>query len=198
MDFDADNNSIFEGLNNGEMNMPQNIPMPEMPQQSNLLGSFINNIRNKLVEAKQQKTSESLGADLQNLVDENTETLLILKSFGCKITIKSLEIIEILSEEFHISGYMYIKDGNVDMDDECKKLFDIISQIISGGYRIEDILNKYEQEEFYPIGEIEQVPVIYKGTEINASRGRLANPKGEIRTVLFYRGYEIIPDNELP
>lgn len=197
MDFDAENNSIFEGLNNGGMSLPQNVPMPEMPQQQNLLGSFINNIKNKLDEVKHQKSIEQLEITLNNFVDENTETLLILKSFGCKLTIKSPEIIEISSEEFKISGYMYIKNNSVDMDEDAEKLFNIISQIISGGYRIEDILNKYEKEEFYPIGEIEQVPIIYKGTEITASRGRLANPKGEIKTILFYKGYEILPDDEL-
>lgn len=198
MNFDADNNSIFGDLNNKNgMSMPQNVDMPELPPQQNLLGSFINNVKNKLDEAKQKKEAELLESELSNIISENTETLLILKSFGCKLKILSQEVVEISSEEFHIIGHIYTKNDAVEMDEECTKLFTIISEIINGGYRIEDILNKYEQEDFYPYGEIEQVPIIYKGTEIKASKGTLMNPKGETRTILFYKGYEILPDDEV-
>lgn len=198
MDFNSENNSIFEGLNNNSgMSMPQNIPMPENQPQQNLLGNFINSVKNKLDEAKQKKESEQLEEQLTQILNENSEILLILKSFGCRLNIKSLNMVEIISDEFHLNGHIYINNENVEMDEECKKLFHIISTVVNGGYRIEDILNKYEEEDFYPIGEIEQIPVIYKGTEIQASRGRLANPKGEIRTIIFYRGYEIQPDNEI-
>lgn len=196
MDFDSENNSIFENLNNSGMSMPQNMPMPAPTQQQNILGNFLNSVKNKLDEVKQKKESQEFEEQLNQIFNENTEILLILKSFGCKLNIKSLNMVEIHSDEFNLSGHIFINDENVEMDEDCKKLFKIISEIVNGGYRIEDILNKYEAEEFYPIGEIEQVSVLYKGTEIKASRGRLANPKGEIRTITFYRGYEIKPDNE--
>lgn len=197
MDFDSENNSIFEGLGNSGMPMPQNIPMPqEINSQQSLLGTFLNSIKNKLDETKRYKEEKNLQEELQNFVDQNEETILILKSFGCKLTFLSLNAIEISSEEFNIKGHIYTKDDTVEIDEECKKLFAIISTIISGGYRIEDTLNKYEQEEFYPYGEIEQIPVTYKGTEIKASKGTLMNPKGETRTIIFYRGYEITPDDE--
>lgn len=199
MDFDADNNSIFEGLNNNSgMSVPQDIPVHELPPQQNFFGSFINSVKNKLEEVQFKKNSEKLGMQLQQLVDENTETLLILKSFGCQLTVISAGTVEISSEEFNITGHIYTTEDNVEIDEECEKLFSIISTIISGGYRIEDILNKYEQEEFYPYGEIEQIPVTYKGTEIKASKGTLMNPKGEIKKIIFYKGYEITPDNESP
>lgn len=197
MDFDSENNSIFDGLGNSGMSMPQNIPMPqEIDSQPGLLGNFINSIKNKLDETKRNKEQQNIQEELQDFVNQNTETILILKSFGCKLTFLSLNAIEIYSEEFHIKGHIYTQNDNVEMDEECKKLFSIISKIISGGYRIEDILNKYESEEFYPYGEIEQIPIRYKGTDITASKGTLMNPKGETRTIIFYKGYEITPDDE--
>ena len=108
---------------------------------------------------------------------------------------KTISFIEVVFLMLVLKIYEKYKLGDMTKE-ECKKLFEIISTIKSGGYRIEDILNKYEEQEFYPIGEIEKVKVKFKGQEIEASKGTLANPKGEKRTILFYRGYEIKPDEE--
>lgn len=196
MDFDSENNSIFENINNNSMSNPAELNIPELPQEGSLLGNFINGIKNKVNEKKKEKAEQKLNNDLTEMVEENTETMLILKSFGCKMTLKNIHLMEISSEELNIIGFMKLENGKAEPDAECKKLFEIISTIISGGYRIEDILNKYEEQEFYPIGEIEKVKVKFKGQEIEASKGTLANPKGEKRTILFYRGYEIKPDEE--
>lgn len=196
MDFDSENNSIFENINNNSMSNPAELNIPELPQEGSLLGSFINGIKNKVNEKKKEKAEQKLNNDLTEMVEENAETMLILKSFGCKMTLKNIHLMEISSDELNIIGFMKLENGKAEPDAECKKLFEIISTIISGGYRIEDILNKYEEQEFYPIGEIEKVKVKFKGQEIEASKGTLANPKGEKRTILFYRGYEIKPDEE--
>lgn len=196
MVFDSENNSIFENINNNSMSNPAELNIPELPQEGSLLGNFINGIKNKVNEKKKEKAEQKLNNDLTEMVEENTETMLILKSFGCKMTLKNIHLMEISSEELNIIGFMKLENGKAEPDAECKKLFEIISTIISGGYRIEDILNNYEEQEFYPIGEIEKVKVKFKGQEIEASKGTLANPKGEKRTILFYRGYEIKPDEE--
>ncbi len=196
MDFDADNNSIFDDLKNQAATPPQ-MEIPPVPaQQESLLGSFINSVKNKLDEAKQKKLEDKNFEELNNLVDTNSETLIILKSFGCKITLRALDLIEVDCDEFKLKGFMQIKDEKVEMDENCQQIFRTISEIISSGYRIDEILSKYESEEFYPYGEIEQIKVTYKGTEIKASQGTLMNPKGETRKIIFYRGYEITPDDE--
>lgn len=176
---------------------PSQFEIPDVPaQQESLLANFINSIKNKLDVAKQKKLEDENFAQLNNLVDENSETLIILKSFGCKITVRALNLVEVDCAEFQLKGFMHINDGNVEMDENCQRIFKLISEIISGGYRIDDILSKYETEEFYPYGEIEQVTVTYRGQEIKASRGTLMNPKGETRSIVFYRGYEITPDEQ--
>jgi len=197
LDFDAENNSIFENIdNNNGMTNPAELNVPDIPQEGNLLGNFINGIKNKVNQKKKEKEEQKLHNDLAEMFEENTETMLILKSFGCKMILRNINLMEISSEELNIIGFMKLEDGKAEPDEECKKLFEIISTIISGGYRIEDILNKYEEQEFYPIGEIEKVKIKFKGQEIEASKGTLANPKGEKRTIVFYRGYEITPDEE--
>lgn len=196
MDFDAENNSIFENIKNDSMTNPTELNVPDLPQEESLLGNFINGIKNKINEKKKAKEEEKFHNDLTEMFEKNTETMLILKSFGCKMTLRNINLMEIRSDELNIVGFMKLENGNAEPDEECKKLFEIISKIISGGYRIDDILNKYEKQEFYPIGEIEKVKVKFQGQEIEASKGTLANPKGEKRTILFYRGYEITPDEE--
>lgn len=198
MDFDADNNSIFEDLKNQAAPPPpmEIPPMPAPPQES-LLGNFINSVKNKLEEAKLKRLEDKNFEDLNNLVDTNSETLIILKSFGCKITVRATNLVEVDCDEFQLKGFMHINDDGVEMDENCQQIFKTISEIISGGYRIDEILSKYESEEFYPYGEIEQITITYKGQEIKASKGTLMNPKGETKRIIFYKGYEILPDDEL-
>lgn len=198
MDFNADNNSIFEDLKNqAATSPPTEIPSMPAPPQESLLGNFINSVKNKLEEAKLKKLEDKTFEDLNKLVDTNSETLIILKSFGCKIIVRAINLVEVNCEEFQLKGFMHLNDDGVEMDENCKQIFKTISEIISGGYRIDEILSKYESEEFYPYGEIEQITITYKGQEIKASKGTLMNPKGETKRIIFYKGYEILPDDEL-
>lgn len=171
--------------------------IPNMPEQNSLLNNFFSNIKEKINNTKFEKTEKEFQQGLVNLVENNSDILLILKSFDCKMNFINNNIIEISSSELHLKGTMTLKDKTVELDDNCKQLFNVISQIISGGYRLDDILAKYESEEFYPIGEVVPVEINYKGSKITASKGMLVNPKGETKTITFYKGYEILSDEEL-
>ena len=197
LDFDNNNNSIFENINNAMITPPHNIEEETVdPQKETLLGNVVNNIKNKFQKIKNEKQYEENLKALEEMLQDKSDILTILKSFDCKIIIISLELVEITSAELDITGFINIKNDIAEPDENCKKLFQLISTIIAGGYRIEDILNKYEEEDFYPIGEITPIKIKYKGNEITASKGLLANPQGEIKTIIFYKGYEIKPDEE--
>lgn len=199
MDFDADNNSIFSSPGKGNEATPPPFSgnVPDLPDQNSALNNFFNSIKQKLDNAKTEKTEKEMHDGLVNLIESNSDVLLILKSFDCKMNFIDNNTIEVVSKELNLKGQMRINKDTVELDDNCKQLFDVITQIISGGYRLDDILAKYESEEYYPIGEVVPVEINYKGTKITASKGMLVNPKGETKTITFYKGYEILSDEEL-
>lgn len=199
MNFDENNNSIFDSPNINEASYFSSLPkeLPELNQQGGAFETFFNKIKSKIDDAKKEAEDEKIAKSLEKMAEDNSEILLILKSFGCTMTVVALDKILFKSDELNLGGYATIKDGVPEMDENCKQLFETITQIITGGYRIEDVLSKYEEQEFYPIGEITPVEINYKGTKITASQGTLANPKGEFKTILFYKGYEILSDEQL-
>ncbi|MBR3890310.1 hypothetical protein IKJ53_07330 [bacterium] len=199
MNFSEENNSIFDSpdINENSALIPIIKNLPEVTNQSNTLDSFINKIKSKINETKKTIEDEKLAKSLEKMTEDNSEILLILKSFGCTMTLVKQDKVLFKSDELNLSGYATIKDGVAEMDEDCKQLFEVISQIITGGYRIDEVLAKYEEQEFYPIGEIQPVEINYKGTKITASQGTLANPQGEFKTILFYKGYEILSDEQL-
>ena len=107
------------------MSNPAELNIPELPQEGSLLGNFINGIKNKVNEKKKEKAEQKLNNDLTEMVEENTETMLILKSFGCKMTLKNIHLMEISSDELNIIGFMKLENGKAEPDAECKKLFEI-------------------------------------------------------------------------
>lgn len=199
MSFDEENNSIFDSpdIKENSALIPIINELPEVTNQVNTLDAFINKIKSKINNAQKEIEDEKLRKSLEKIVEDNSEILLILKSFGCTMTVVEMNKVLFKSDEINLSGYATIKDGVAEMDDDCKQLFEVISQIITGGYRIDEVLAKYEEQEFYPIGEIQPVEINYKGTKITASQGTLANPQGEFKTILFYKGYEILSDEQL-
>ncbi len=199
MNFNEENNSIFDSpsLNDNQSFSPMLKELPEVTQQGGVLDAFFNKIKSKIDDAKKEVEDEKLTKNLEKMAEDNSEILLILKSFGCTMTVVELDKVLFKSDELNLSGYATIKDGVAEMDEDCKQLFDVIAQIITGGYRIDEVLAKYEKQEFYPIGEIRPVEINYKGTKITASQGTLANPQGEFKTILFYKGYEILSDEQL-
>ncbi len=128
MDFDAENNSIFENIKNDSMTNPTELNVPDLPQEESLLGNFINGIKNKVNEKKKAKAEEKFHNDLTEMFEKNTETMLILKSFGCKMTLRNINLMEIRSDELNIVGFMKLENGNAEPDEECKKLFEIIKE----------------------------------------------------------------------
>lgn len=198
LDFENENNSIFDlPLSNDGKTLPAQCLQGELLPQSGFFDNFIQGIKDKIDENKNKQMVKELEKSLDSFAENNAETLLILKSFGCRINVRTTNLVEISSDEFGLTGFIKCENGDAELDENCKKIFQIISTIISGGNRIEEVLNTYEEKEFYPIGEIVQETITYQGSEITVSKGMLANPQGEFKTIYFYRGYEIIPEDEI-
>ena len=197
MSYGQDNNynpdSIFssELRNNSDATipiMPRDIPKPTREATGVLEG-----LVDRLVKKPLKKSAEKKEQDrFESVIKENEELFLILSKYGCNIVMESDGII-INYPKMDLSGKFTLNNDTAEFDENAKKIFQYIAQFEVQSGKLEQIIDSYEAQQFYPTGNLEKQTITYEGKEIEVMVGTFMNPQKEVKKVYIYNGKEIFP-----
>ena len=182
------NESIFTSLNNqpnlsGFQDNLQNVQI----RSNSVIGNFIDSISNKIEEFKALK----LQKEAQKVFEETGPFLRLLNEYGCVVELKP-DCINVDCVPLKRKGVISIKeDKSLEYDDDMKYIFSHIANLINRSDSLSDIITKYEEQGFYPIGELTKEKAIINGKECEVLVGTLENLQKEQKTIYYYEGQEL-------
>ena len=194
-----DNNSMEGSIFNDpalKAEFTQPIMPVEPPSQPAVnVMKFFDSLVNKLVdEPKQKGEIKKLSKEGAAMLQEHEEVLKIFYEFGCNIVLRDGEI-EIECPPINVVGIITVhEDGTTEFDDATNQIMEYLSKMIVGSNNMNISINKYEDEGFYPVGELEKVVIKYKGQDVEALCGILQNDQGQTKKIYYYKGKEVTPD----
>ena len=198
MSFGQDNNynsdSIFssELKNNSDTTVP--IMPPDIPKPSRESAGMLEGLVDRLIKKPlKDSANKKEKTEFEKVVKENEELFKILMKYGCELVMQEDGAI-INYPKMKLSGKIIVKNNKVEFDEDVKKIFQYIAQFEVQSGNLEQMIDSYEEQEFYPVGELEKQTVTYQGKEVEVMVGTLMNTKKETKKVYFYRGKEITPD----
>lgn len=184
--------SIFgymaEAASPGELlEYPKEPPDYESIKDSVFASRFFDSISSCLLNTNENKEKEKLQKQLKKLVKENEALFPLLKSFDCKFIYKG-DSIELYCGRFNLSGSISVSSGNkITYDKNFLKILQGIAKVIKSSDNLNNILNKYEKEGFYPSGTPKELEI--NGKKVLA--GTLKNKEGKQILIDIKTGAEI-------
>lgn len=158
------------------------------------LAKFIDKVVNKFIEEpKAKRETRNLQKLADELFAENGEVLKVFYDFGCNIVFKD-DFIELQYPQLDLVGKITIENDEAVFDETTQKIMEQLSKLVYNTSKLGDVINDYETQEFYPVGELVKRPITLNGKEVEVMTGMLVNPKGETKQVYYYKGKEVHPD----
>lgn len=181
------NESIFSTLQESQNQQIQNGLSDIRIHDNNIIKKFFEAVSEKLNEFKLQKTQK----DIEKIFSEVGPFLRFLYDYGCTAELKNDGII-IVCESLNKKGTLTVnKDKSVELDDDAKEIFNHVANLINKTNSLTEILNKYEEQGFYPVGELKTEKAIIDDKECEVLVGTLENDKKETKTIYYYNGKEV-------
>ena len=181
MSYGQDNNynpdSIFsaELRNNSDATIP--IMPPEIPKPTRETAGMLEGLVDRLVKKPLKKSAEKKEKErFESVIKENEKLFLILSKYGCDIVIEADGII-INYPKMNLSGKLTLKNDTAEFDENAKKIFQYIAQFEVQSGKLEQIIDSYEAQQFYPTGNLEKKTITYEGKEIEVMVGTFMNPQ---------------------
>jgi len=181
------NESIFSTLQESQNQQIQSELSDIRIHDNNIIKKFFEAVSEKLNEFKLQKTQK----DIEKIFSEVGPFLRFLYDYGCTAELKNDGII-IVCESLNKKGTLTVnKDKSVELDDDAKEIFNHVANLINKTNSLTEILNKYEEQGFYPVGELKTEKAIIDDKECEVLVGTLENDKKETKTIYYYNGKEV-------
>lgn len=178
---------------------PQNQPVP-VEEKKDILSGLIRRISSKLVDPQTGQNiieQRKMKKITDKMEEEVGEILFILKEYGAKLVYRSNEEFDIVVPRLALSGKITTnKEGELILDDGAKEIFSKMAKYINNRNSFEFTMNMYAEIGFYPVGDLTEETITYKGRKLKVSKGTLMNNKGETRDFYMHNGQEIILDKE--
>ena len=172
--------------------VPKDVPLPSRESSPKIADEIFEKlIKKPLNKAAEKQYKNQIG----KMVKENEEIFAIFIKYGCMMTMAEDGVI-IEYPPFKLSGKVTIKENEPAVfDDGAMAIFQQLAKLIAHNDKIEDFVNSYEEQGYYPVGDLEKETVVYKGQNVEVLKGVLANPDKKLKKyVYFYKGREITPD----
>lgn len=182
------NESIFSTLANQQSAevIPENLQNIKI-HENNFIKNFFDSVSSKLKEVKMKKEQE----EAEQILNEIVPFLRMLYDYGCTIDL-NIDGIIIKCDFLNKTGKLTInKDKSVDVDDSAKEILQHVANLINKTGSLSDIIGKYEEQGFYPVGELTKEKAIINGEECEVFVGILENNKKEKKTIYYYNGNEL-------
>lgn len=203
MNFDNNENQQYSGsiFSNPELNQPEprEVQISQNPQKPDILTGLIKHITSKIIDpntGQSIRELKKLEKQAKQMEEENGDMIQILKDFGAKLVYNGNEII-VNVPRLGLSGKLLIDDkGEMTVDENAKEIFTKMARYVNGRNSFDFTMNMYAEIGFYPVGDLSQTTVVYKGKELTVQKGVLMNKQGETRDFYMYNGQEILLDNE--
>lgn len=198
MEYNDDRNfnndeSIFEDSSSTQDRMESlKADLKEIPVENNsVITKFFDSIAVKLQDNKLKK----LQNEAEEMFKDTSSFLELLCNFGCFLEYNK-DFIEISCKNIDKKGKILIsKKKEIEFDDGAKEILSHIATLINRTDALHDIINKYEQQGFYPVGELEKENAIINGKECVVLTGVLENDRHEQKRIYYYNGQELFLGN---
>lgn len=165
---------------------------------NNFIYNIIDSISDKLEEfAKKNKTDREIKAlkkFAENKLAGREAVLKLFKAFDCHLTVMD-KCVEFSCKQLNMTGKItFDKNQKAIFDETTINIFRTIAEIISNSNSLEDVIDKYEEQGFYPIGNLEKQTVTVDGKPKEVMVGTLQNQQGEQKKIYYSEGKEIFID----
>lgn len=188
----SQNNSIFNDPELQQGGYPQIEQTP--PKSSGLLNMFNTFVDKFIEEPKKRKELKSLQKKADELLSEHEEVLKIFYSFGCNLYVND-GFIDIEYPPLNLKGRITLQNNTAEFDETTNKIMEHLAKLVNETNNFGQFMDKYEEEKYYPVGELERTKVLLNKTETEVLCGVMMNKNGETKQVYFYKGKEVQPDN---
>ena len=191
MDYNQDNmmdnnESIFTSLNQQQAEAQRGIQDVQI-QGNSVISNFFDAVSSKIEEFKTLKFQR----DAKKIFEETGPFLRLLNEYGCVIELNADRIV-VDCVPLKKKGVISVnKDKSLEYDDDMKYILSHIANVINRSDSLSDIITKYEEQGFYPIGELTKEKAIINGEECEVLVGTLENERNEQKTIYYYKGQEL-------
>ena len=187
--------SIFNS-NELREDYPQQPDYAVQPQVSSKIIDIFNRFVDKFIdEPKKQRELRNFQKRAEDILSEHEEVLKIFYNYGCNIIIRD-NFLTVEYPPLNLSGNIIFTDNGVEFDANTNKIMEQLAKLVMATNAFGSQMDDFEKQEFYPVGELEQVSIKYNNEEITALCGTLMNKQGETKKIYYYKGKEITPDGE--
>lgn len=187
----SQNNSIF---NSPELNEPP-LPAEQEPVSSGILDAFNTFVEKFVEEPKKKLELKKIQKQADKLLKPQEEILKIFYSFGCNIYMND-DSIDIEYPKLNLKGKITIVGDKAEFDETTNQIMEHLAKLVDGTNNFGNFMDKYEDEDFYPVSDLEREEILYNGNKITALTGTLMNKQGQTKQVYYYKGKEIEPDEK--
>lgn len=190
-----DDESIFQSAKDFSDNYTAKPVVNPNPQGNGLMSKLISSISNKISEYEDKIENEKYKRQLTKMFEKDADIFEILSKFGCKIKCINATYLEIKSEPLNLIGHINLaaqKEEEI-FDENAKRIMRNIAYVTYNKNQLEDIIDVMESEGFYPVGALEIVEAILSGEKCEVHVGKFQNENGEERTIYFYNGQQVFP-----
>ena len=158
--------------------------------------SFITKFFESVSGILKAQKDKNLLKKADEMIEESGSFLNLLNNFGCKISV-CVDFIDISCEELKLAGRTTVNEKKeLVFDENTKTILTYIANVINRTNSLHDIITKYEEQGFYPIGELEKEKAIINGQECEVLVGKLENSDKEQKTIYYYNGQELFLGEE--
>ena len=185
----ADNGSIFSTPAQN-MSMPASQDAP--PMKSGAVMKFMDTLMSKFGdEPKPKEDIKKLVKEAEDLFKENEEIFHIMYQFGCNIEVAE-GYVEFQYPALDLVGRLtFEKDKEPVLDENAQKIMEHLAVLIQNSNGMDAMINSYEEEEFYPVGDLEKQVLTINNQQYEVMVGTLMNPKGETKKVYYQNGKDV-------
>jgi len=186
------NESIFgDGFPSYSTKVPKSYELPQLitPQTSGIMDAMVKilgDTKNKLDASKFRK-------QLDKLIKQNQDLFDTFEKYGCKLIINENEV-AVEYPKVNLKGQFTLnEDGTSEPDENAKQILKYITKKILNSEKMSGMIDDYDEEGFYPVGELRRGIGILDGKEVTMFSGILINAQGETKAVYFLNGKEVFP-----
>lgn len=194
MSFNNQNNneSIFNDTTG--MSLPEKYSEITEPQSSGLLDLFDKFVNKFIDEPKQKLEIKKFQKQGNAILKEHEEILKIFYDFGCNLVLND-KYIDIEYMPLELVGRITITDdGKAEFDENTQKIMEQLAKLIANANGLGGMMQNYEEQKFYPTGELTKTTISINGNPVEVMTGTLMNPQGETKQIYYHKGKEVYPD----
>ena len=165
-------------------------------QKENLILKLFESFVEKFIEEpKRRKEQKDFIESGQKMLGEYEDILTFFHDAGCLIVLND-NYIELEYPQLNLKGTITFKDGQPEFDDTTNKIMNHLSNMVINTNKLDDIINKHEDEGFYPVGDLAKETIILNGESAEVLAGEMMNKQGQTKKVYYYQGKEVQPDKK--